>query len=560
MLLNSLFLIIGGVSLFLYGVHLLSSALEKASGGSFRHFLEKLTHHPLLGVLLGASITAVIQSSSAVSVMVVSFVNAGLLTLKQAISIMLGSHIGTTMTAWIVASVASFNIFDYVLPLIGIGFALMFFTKSKRPKLIGEIIFGFGLMFLGLELMKDAGNPLKGNTQVVELLSTLGNYPLLGVVAGIIFTVLVQSSSASIAMAQTMAWNGLINFDFSLGFILGANVGTTITAQIGAIGTNLNARRTALANSLISLFGSLYFIIFLQNGLYRSATEFLVPGTLETSNIMIHIAVAHTLFNLINSFVFLPLIQPLSLICEHLIKTENDNLKRNALYLNPKLLSTPNLAIEQVKMELLRLTKIGHKTFQEAFLLYLDNHTLDSASLQKEIKKIQKKEDSIDQLQGEVTAYIIDVQQRVLMESESQQIPCLIHTINDLEKIGDYSSDIAELTLKKEKNHVHHHPETYQELKKIYQAMNNLFLWIEESVSSGRKKLIEKSYTSIKKIHLINEEFRHNYLTSHKSISSKQYNIAILLELLFALEKITGHLKNIAQTVEHDYVWELRKN
>ena len=506
---ESIFLVVGGLGLFLYGINLLSNGLQKASGNSFRKILETITKNSIAGIFLGFLLTVLIQSSSAVSVMTISFVNAGLFTLKQAITIIIGSNIGTTVTAWIVASIAKFNLLDFLLPLIGIGYILRFFIKNKKFKLIGEVMLGFGILFLGLDFMKEAGEPIKQSETIKTFLSTISNYPLLGILAGIIITIIVQSSSASIAIIQTMAWNGIINFEFSLAFILGANIGTTITGQIGSIGTNNAAKKTALANTIIKVLGTSYFIIFLYNGYFQKAAEMLVPGDLNKENIMIHIAAAHTLFNVINTIIFIPLINIITKLCNLIIKDRNEKQTKEALFLNTKLLSTPTLALEQVKKELIRMARICQKSFQEA------NKYLSINKKKYNPNNVFSRENKIDKLQSETVQYLIEIQERALLKEEAQQIPCYIHSINDLEKISDYIEDIVNINIKNTK--INYRPQTYQQLKKIYKKINSLFKNIIESLYNSKKINIKSSYSTIANFKIIENEFRDNLINNNLS-------------------------------------------
>ena len=245
---------------------------------------------------MGTGVTALIQSSSATTVMTVGLVNAGLLTLKQAVSVVLGANIGTTFTAWLVSVIGKFKISFYALPAIGVGFFMMMFSKRRRLKEIGEIVFGFGVLFLGLEIMKDAFSPLKKSKQIIDIFAYFSKNPLMGVLVGTFFTVILQSSSATIAVVQLLAFNGVISFDSALPLILGDNIGTTITAQLGTIGTNVNAKRTAHAHTLFNVIGVSIMLPFVWSGLYGRLVDFVFPGAITKTNIMAHLAVAHSLF------------------------------------------------------------------------------------------------------------------------------------------------------------------------------------------------------------------------------------------------------------------------
>lgn len=543
-----IFLLIGGISLFLYGIHLFSNGLQKASGNSFRKLLETLSNRPFLGILLGLGVTSVLQSSSATTVMVVSFVNAGLFNLQQGISIIIGSHIGTTTTAWIVAYSSILKLSNIIFPALGLGFVLFFFTKNKKTKLIGEIIFGFGMLFLGLDFMKDAGEPLKNVENFDKIIDLFENNYLLTIAVGLFLTILVQSSSATIALVQALAWNGFINFPSSLALIIGANIGTTITAQIGALNTNSNAKRAALAHGLINTTGAVYFTVFLYIGFFDKLVNLIVPGELNQSTLLVHIAAAHTMFNVINTIIFFPFINIVAKFCTKIIKDKKDH-ESKSIYLNAKLLATPNIALEQVKKELIRMAKICQKSFN--FVC----QSIEKGHSEKTSKIILKDEETLDHLQTEITKYLVDLQQHILLEDEAEQVPCFIHSINDFEKIGDYCEEILMISIKKDDLKLKFSTETVANIKKLHAEINNLFSHIIESLYSGEKTHIKAANFAVKKINITAEEFKRNYLESELPIKLKQSKILIIVDIAFVMEKITAHLQNITETVEKDYRW-----
>jgi len=303
-----IFLLIGGLGIFFFGMQIMSDGLEKIAGDRLKAILSMVTKLPIIGILVGAAITCLIQSSSATTVMVVGFVNASLLTLKQAIGVIIGANIGTTFTAWLVSSMSVFKVTQYALPAIGIGFALKSFGKTKNARFWGLVIMGFGMLFMGLDFMKDAFMPLKDSQQVKDMFMQFGDNPLLGILVGCIVTMLIQSSSATIAIVQIMAFNGIISFPAAITLMLGGDIGTTITAQLAAVGTNLPARRAAMAHTLFNFIGVAYMLFFVYTGLFTRFINYIIPGEMTPMNIMVYIAVANTLFKVVNAGIFLPLI------------------------------------------------------------------------------------------------------------------------------------------------------------------------------------------------------------------------------------------------------------
>lgn len=251
MLAATLFGLVGGLGLFLFGVNIMAEGLQKAAGNKMRRVLEVLTNIPIIGVIMGAIVTAVVQSSSAVTVMVVGFVNAGLMTLKQAVSVILGANIGTTITAQLVA----FQLTDYALPAVGIGFALFFFSKNRLAKYFGQALLGFGILFLGMDTMSAAMKPLREFSPFLEIMVSFGKYPILGIIAGALFTAVIQSSSATTSLIIILAGENLIDMQGAISLVFGSNIGTTVTALLASIGTSITARRTAIAHLFLMSVG-----------------------------------------------------------------------------------------------------------------------------------------------------------------------------------------------------------------------------------------------------------------------------------------------------------------
>ncbi|MHC4346175.1 MAG: Na/Pi cotransporter family protein, partial [Planctomycetota bacterium] len=292
------FYTVGGLGFFLFGMTVLSEGLKKAAGQKVRQLLSALTKHRVIAVLVGAATTCLIQSSSATTVMTVGFVNAGLLTLKQALCVVLGANIGTTFTAFLVSAFAVFKITNYALPAVGLGFLLSILGKTQKTKSIGRILLGFGILFIGIHFMKEAFSPLQESKNVETALIWLGQNPLLAVLAGAVITMLLQSSSASIAIVQIMAMQALFGTDWDVAlqaaipFILGDNIGTTITAQIAALRTSAVARRTAMGHTVFNVIGVLYMLpIVVWTNWFTETVKFIVPAALSQGTIALHIAV-----------------------------------------------------------------------------------------------------------------------------------------------------------------------------------------------------------------------------------------------------------------------------
>ncbi len=552
MVIDLIFNLIGGLGLFFYGMHTLSEALKKISGQKLKEFLHIITKTPLYGVMVGTFVTTLIQSSSALTVMVVGFVNAGLINLTQAIPVIMGANIGTTMTAWIVSTTSIFNISTYALPSIGIGFAMNVFAKKTKTKAWGEVILGFGLLFIGIEFMDTAFIPLKESQATKDLFLLFSKHPFMGIIFATIFTFIVQSSSAATAILQVLAFNGLITFDASIPLILGFNIGTTITAQLASLGTNINARRSAMAHTLFNVFGVAYMIIFYMSGWYTRLVENLFPGELTATNIMGHIALAHSIFNVTNTFVLLPFVKYIEKASCFLVPQKEETMEIKTQYLEKHLLDTPSVALQQVEKEIVYMAKVASKAVHSA-MPCIFQHDISS------LKKVDAYERETDNLQSEITQYIIDLAQRDLTPEESQMIPVLIHNVNDLERIGDHSQNISQLIKRKIEEGLPYSEKTVNEIKIIWEELQKM---LDEAYIALNENNIESAQEMLQregKINRMQEEFRDNHILRLNDGSCNVNSGFIYIEIIDNLEKIADRLTNLAQSVIGKMQWKLIK-
>jgi len=449
-----LFGLFGGLGMFLLGMKVMSEGLQKIAGGEMRKILSALTDNRFIGALVGIAVTAIIQSSSATTVMVVGFVNAGLLSLVQSIGIVLGANIGTTITAQIIA----FKITKYALPAIGLGVGLKLFSKNKKNVYVGEIILGFGLLFFGLSTMQSAFNPLKTSEEFRQLFLLVGDYKLLGVLIGALLTFIVQSSSATIGITLALASSGLITFEASVALILGENIGTTITTNIAAIGTNLAAKRTAFSHFLFNVIGVLYMLLLLPvfmkivSSITPGNADFVIQTQAQASSyaaeigdkpyIARHIANTHTLFNLINTMIFLPFIGLLAKISTLVIRGEDDLDDFQMKFIDDRVLNTPPVAIGQARRETRRMAQIALEMVEETNLFLEDGDF-------KRIRTLEKKEELVDILQREILGFLVKLSQKSISAETSEAISSLMNMANDLERIGDHCENIWKLGIRK---------------------------------------------------------------------------------------------------------------
>ena len=544
-----IFTLIGGLGFFFFGMQTMSDGLKNIAGERLKSILAMVTKLPIIGILVGAGITCLIQSSSATTVMVVGFVNAGLLVLKQAISVIMGANIGTTFTAWLVSSMSVFKITQYALPVVGIGFALKSFGRTKNAKFWGQVLMGFGLLFIGLGFMKDAFEPLQHSQHVKDIFLQFGENPILGVLAGMIITMLIQSSSASIAIVQVMAFNGLISFPAAITLMLGDDIGTTITAQLAAIGGTPDARRTAMSHTLFNVIGVAYMMVFVYTGLFEKAVNFIVPGALTTKNIMIHIAVANSMFKIINVCVFLPFIGFLERASIFLVPKKKGAIEMAPQYLEKHLLNTPPIAIEQARKESVRMMNLARRSVSGAAESFLDNNL-------KPAKTVATLERTVDTLQSAITQYLIELSQRELIPEVSEEIPVLIHSVNDIERIGDHAENILELSERKIEKKLPFSKEAIKELTLMWNELNDMMMETEEALNKNDHKLAENVLKREKNINKFQIDLKKSHVDR---LNKKDCNLKsgiVFIDFVDNLEKIGDHLTNIAQAVIGEMRWQ----
>ena len=544
------FSLIGGLGFFFFGMQLMSNGLKKMAGEKLKAILRMATKIPIIGILVGAAVTTLIQSSSATTVMAVGFVNAGLLVLRQAICVVMGANIGTTFTAWLVSSIAVFKVTNYSLPAIGIGFVLMRFGKTRKMRAFGQVILGFGLLFTGLSFMRDAFGPLKNSQFIKDTFTMLSYNPILGVLVGIIFTVLLQSSSATIAIVQVLAFNGVIGLDAAIPIIIGDNIGTTVTAQMAALGTNLAARRTAMAHTLFNVIGSMYMLFFVYIGWFAKGLDFMIPGELSAKNIMFYIAVSHSAFNVINTMVFFPFIGWLERLSILLVPKKKDSIEIGTQYLERHLLETPPIALEQARKQTVYMLDLANKSIASAMKGFFKNDY-------KEIKKIPDLENAIDNLQSEITQYLIEFSQRNLAEEETEELPVLIHNVNDIERVGDHAENIVELTERKMEGKLPFTDEAVDGLNFIWDEVRKMMQETREALKDKNIEIAKHALEREEKINQLQVELKEGHVNRLNKGECKIKSGIIFLDLVDNLEKIADHLTNIAQGVIGEMRWKV---
>jgi phosphate:Na+ symporter len=550
-----IFYTVGGLGLFLVGMGLLSEGIKKAAGQRLRKLLTMLTRNRIAAVLLGVVITGIIQSSSATTVMLVGFVNAGLLPLKQALCVVMGANIGTTVTAWLVSGFAVLNITEYALLAIAAGFVLQTAAKRQQMRNVGQVVLGFGLLFVGIGFMQDAFSPLKDNLAVQQALVRLGHNPLLGVLTGTAMTMVLQSSSATIAMLQILAYNGVFgtNWDAVLRIVipivLGDNIGTTITAQIAALRTSRSAKRVAWGHTLFNTIGVAYMLPLVWAGLFVRVVEWIAPVRLSQGTIMLHIAVAHTTFNVFNTLVFLPLVSWLEAAVRAIVPVKAEEMRARPLVLEEHLLDTPEIAVDQARREIVRMTQ----TARDAVNYAVDGLVEDD---RRKLVLANQTEEATDSFQYEITAYLAALSTKQLSDKISVELPVLMHTVNDLERIGDHAVNITEIAERKIGQKLAFSDSAGQEVGRLRTEVNQMFDRIVTALENNDTNAATLALSNEETLNRMQLDFRRNHVQRMTDGICNVQTGLIFIDLVDNMEKIGDHLSNIAHSVIGGLQWD----
>lgn len=488
--LQILFGLLGGLAVFIYGMNLMSECLQKAAGEKMKSILAMLTKNPLLGVIAGALTTAVLQSSSATTVMAIGFVSAGLMSLPQAISIILGANIGTTMTAQIIA----FKISDYIYVIIFLGFLVHFICKSEKAKNIGQTLFAFGLLFLGIETMGGVMKPLASSPVFTNMIAQVADIPVLGVAVGTLMTLVVQSSSATIAVLQNFASQAgpdgvtsILGLAGAIPILLGDNIGTTITALLASVGQSKNAKRTAVAHCVFNISGCLLFIWFVKP--YAAFIQNISPAGPEVEVISRQIANAHTVFNLTMTVLWMFLITKVMVpIVMKIVPDGKRNIEdpMEPQYLDNKLIGQPSAALQLVAKEVLHCSSVVRQIIDE---------TADVVRKEdkQQLQKIYEKVDIAANLNEKITEYLADLfSAGVLTEDQATQTAGLMYVLSDVDRIGSLCGDVAKSVQDKLDKKYKYSKEAMKELEKSLNLIEEMYTSALQVLETGNKDDIKK--------------------------------------------------------------------
>ena len=559
--------LLGGIALFLFGMHTLSASLEKLAGGKLETWLEKATSRPIKGVVLGAIITAVIQSSAATTVMIIGFVNSGLMKLSQAIGVIMGANIGTTATSWLLSlqSISGSDGFSFLnllkpttfTPVLAvIGVILIMFTKSDKKKTIGMILAGFAVLMFGMNSMSSATAGLAENETFCNILMMFSN-PVLGVVAGAVLTAVLQSSSASIGILQSIAIStGKVTYSVALPLLLGQNIGSCVTALISSVGANKPAKRVAFVHLYFNVIGTVVFL-----SIFYLLNAFISMPFMEESLNAVGIAVIHTGFNVLATVLFLPFTKQLEKLACLTVRDDSNDEKLTPMLLDERLLKTPSVAIEQCRNVCIRMARLTQETLKMSMEVVT---TFDA----KKCAEVIDNENAIDIFEDKIGSYILKISSKDLSENDSKIVSSMLHTIGDLERISDHAVNIVEAAEEMHSKKIKFSQQALRELPVIVNAVSEILdmsinAFVNNDVNLAKnveplEDVIDQLRSDLKTRHI--ERLRNGKCTIELGF--------ILQDLLTNFERVSDHCSNIAVYLiqisdnsmdTHEYMNELKK-
>lgn len=521
---------VGGLALFLFGLHTLSDGLKKVAGEKLKLTLEKLTDNPLKGSLIGAFTTSVMQSSSLTMVTLIGLVNAGLLTLRQGVGVMLGSEIGTTITAQLIA----FKVGVYYLPVVAFGFFLSFLTKKRKYKSVGQTILGFGILFLGMNIMSSSIQPLQSEPSLKNFLFSLGEVSIFGVIVGAIVTGILQSSSALTGLVISMGMNNLITLNAAIAIIFGANIGTCITGLFASIGSSLSSKRLALAQFMINIIGVSIFFPFLSN--FAGFVEMTSPDLPR------QIANAHSVFNIIVTALMLPLTSFLVVIVKRILPGEEIEIKRGMEFIDEKLLNTPSIALSQAEKEIARMAKMTYEMLDKATTAILgDDH--------KMIENVMEMEKVVDEIDQTIDRFLDDIPSEILSARELRKLAYFRHSISDIERVGDHANNLVELAEKKLKVGVSFSKDAVKELETMSWKTKLIYETALVVFGDENKKLVQRVLDLEDEIDVLEKTFEENHFRRIEEKICNPLLGIIFVDILRNLERVADHSTNIANVI-----------
>ena len=533
--------LLGGLALFLFGMNTMSDGLEKSAGSALKNILEKVTSNKLGGFLLGAGVTAVIQSSSATTVMVVGFVNSGIMSLRQAINIIIGANVGTTITSWILSlsGLGDGNIFMTILkpstfsPVLAIiGVAILMFAKRPKQKDIATILIGFGVLMIGMDLMSSAVKPLSGNESFTSILTMFEN-PILGVLAGALLTAIIQSSSASVGILQAVSSTGALSMVGALPIIMGQNIGTCVTAMISSVGTNKNARRTAVVHLYFNVVGSIAMMI-----LFYTAKSFLDFEFMNGQANQFNIAVMHTAFNIVCTAIMLPLSSVLEKLAYITIRDE-EGKKDKFVTLDERLYTTPTLAVDRASKVALEMAQLSFDSFSKSI-------TLITKYDEDLIKEIEEEEEIVDKYEDKIGTYLVKLNSHNLSEVDSRISAQILHLIGDFERISDHAINLVKSAQEINDKKVVFSEEAQRELSIMIEAINEICQMTLRCYRENNLTLARNVEPLEQVVDVLKEQLKHHHIRRLGRGDCTIETGFVLNDIITNLERVSDHCSNIA--------------
>lgn len=533
-----IFMFIGGLAIFLFGIKYMGDGLQRVAGDKLRDVLDKFTSNPVMGVIAGILVTILLQTSTGTTVLAIGLVNAGFMTLRQSIGVIMGANIGTTVTAFIIG----LNISEYALPVIAIGTFLIFFFKNKKANNYGQVFFGFGALFYGLELMGDGLRPLRELDVFAELTVSMSANPLLGVLIGTIFTVSVQSSSAAIGMLQQLFAQGAMDLDAALPVLFGDNIGTTITAVLASLGASIAAKRAALTHVIFNVVGTILVLIVIR-------PYITLIGNIQDNlglNPEMTIAFAHGIFNISNVLIQLPFVAVLAIIVTKLIPGKETIIEYKAQHLDPSIISqSSSIALSQAKKETLRMGELSSQGLQEAADFVKNNHS-------RHAELTYQFEDAINNLDRKITDYLTRISTNSLTAADSRYHSMLMDTVRDIERVGDHMENIVELKEYQIANKVKISGSAMEDLTEMFtltiETLKEAYISLEnDDILMARSAILKEE-----QIDKMERQLRKKHIMRlNEGLCDGSAGI-VFVDMISNLERIGDHAVNIAEAVAEE--------
>ena len=545
---SMLFTFIGGLGMFLYGMHIMAEGLQHFAGGRMQKLMGFLTQNRVMAILVGTLVTAVIQSSSATTVMLVGFVNAGMLNLSQAVGVIMGANIGTTVTAWIVSMSEWGSVLkpEFFAPLlVGIGAFVVLFVKSEKKKRIGEILIGFAILFIGLTFMSDAILPYRESPVFSAAFTVLGKNPILAVLAGAVVTAIIQSSSASVGILQTLAMNGIVGWNSAIFITLGQNIGTCVTALLSSAGSGRNGKRASVIHLSFNVFGAIIFGILM----YLLFVIFPEWGNSTISSV--EISIFHTVFNVSNTLILFPFADKLVDLSGKLVRGEDETavldgereaVRRLVSRLDRRLLNNPSFALAAAQKEVAAMGRTACMNLESALEAVRDGNM-------ERVQGVYDREKDINGMEKALTAFLVEVDNLSLTEWQHEKVKNLFYTVSDIERAGDHAENIAELAESMNKDQVSFSKKGKSDLDLIAaQTLQALQISVEAR-ETGKPETANSVHALEQSVDMLEDEMREKHIRRLSKGKCNPESGVIFLDLISNLERIADHAVNIADYV-----------